>query len=104
MAITYKQALENLKKAEAEVEKARLAEVDKVIDSIKEQIEEYKLTAADLGFKVAPKKAAVAKKGDAKYANPADQSETWSGKGRKPAWVSEYVATGKKIEDLLINK
>ena len=102
MAITYKQALENLRKAEAEVEKARLAEVGKIIDEIKEKIAEYKLTASDLGFTVAPKKAATIKKGEAKYANPADQTKTWGGKGPKPLWVQEHLGKGGQLEDLLI--
>ena len=35
-----------------------------------------------------------------KYANPADKSDTWSGRGRKPRWFSEAIAKGKKPQDL----
>ncbi len=38
----------------------------------------------------------------AKYANPADSADTWSGRGRKPRWFSEALAKGKKPEDLAI--
>lgn len=38
----------------------------------------------------------------AKYANPADKSDTWSGRGRKPRWFSEALAKGKKPQDLAI--
>jgi DNA-binding protein H-NS len=38
----------------------------------------------------------------AKYANPANKSATWSGRGRKPRWFSEALAKGKKPEDLSI--
>ena len=38
----------------------------------------------------------------AKYANPADKSDTWSGRGRKPRWFSEAIAKGKKPQDLAI--
>ncbi|AUQ64941.1 H-NS family nucleoid-associated regulatory protein [Phaeobacter inhibens] len=41
-------------------------------------------------------------KAPAKYANPADPSQTWSGHGRKPAWVHEALEAGKSIEDLEI--
>lgn len=41
-------------------------------------------------------------KAPAKYANPADPSQTWSGRGRKPAWVHEALEAGKSIEDLEI--
>lgn len=37
-----------------------------------------------------------------KYRNPADASQTWTGRGRQPLWVSGYTATGKSITDLLI--
>jgi DNA-binding protein H-NS len=38
----------------------------------------------------------------AKYANPADASQTWTGRGRKPKWVVELMASGKSLEDLAI--
>ena len=41
-------------------------------------------------------------KGVAKYRNPADASQTWTGRGRKPAWVLEWLAAGKSIDKLAI--
>lgn len=38
----------------------------------------------------------------AKYANPADASDTWSGRGRKPRWFSAAMAAGKAPSDLAI--
>jgi len=38
----------------------------------------------------------------AKYANPADKSDTWSGRGRKPRWFSDALAKGKKPESMAI--
>jgi DNA-binding protein H-NS len=37
-----------------------------------------------------------------KYANPADSSQTWTGRGRKPLWVVEALASGKSLDDLAI--
>ncbi len=37
-----------------------------------------------------------------KYANPADPAETWSGRGRKPRWVVDALASGKSMDDLKI--
>jgi len=37
-----------------------------------------------------------------KYRNPADASQTWTGRGRQPAWVAEAVARGARLEDLAI--
>ena len=41
-------------------------------------------------------------KGVPKYANPADPSQTWTGKGRQPNWVKEHLNAGKPLEDLAI--
>ena len=38
----------------------------------------------------------------AKYANPADKSDTWSGRGRKPRWFIAALAAGKQPEDLAV--
>lgn len=38
----------------------------------------------------------------AKYANPANKADTWSGRGRKPRWFSEALAKGKKPDDMSI--
>ena len=37
-----------------------------------------------------------------KYANPADKSQTWTGRGRKPRWVEAALKAGKKLDDLAI--
>jgi len=37
-----------------------------------------------------------------KYRDPADPSKTWSGRGRKPAWVQAHLDKGGKIEQLQI--
>jgi DNA-binding protein H-NS len=38
----------------------------------------------------------------AKYANPANRSDTWSGRGRKPRWFIEAMAAGRKPEELSV--
>jgi DNA-binding protein H-NS len=37
-----------------------------------------------------------------KYANPANRSETWTGRGRKPRWVEAALKSGKSLADLAI--
>ncbi|MEO9823965.1 MAG: H-NS histone family protein [Paracoccaceae bacterium] len=37
-----------------------------------------------------------------KYRNPANAAETWSGRGRQPAWFKAAVAKGKKPESMAI--
>lgn len=37
-----------------------------------------------------------------KYANPADPSMTWTGRGRRPRWVVAALEDGKSLDDLAI--
>lgn len=38
----------------------------------------------------------------AKYRHPENPSVTWSGRGRKPGWISDGLAAGKRLEDFAI--
>ena len=38
----------------------------------------------------------------AKYAHPENAAGTWTGRGRKPKWVAEVLAAGRKLEEFLI--
>lgn len=41
-------------------------------------------------------------KGVAKYANPDNQNETWTGRGRRPTWVVSRMKKGAKLSDFEI--
>jgi DNA-binding protein H-NS len=38
-----------------------------------------------------------------KYQNPDEPSETWSGRGKKPRWLTAALKTGHTVEDFVIN-
>ena len=38
----------------------------------------------------------------AKYADPANPDNTWSGRGRKPKWLVAQIESGKSVEDFAI--
>lgn len=64
-------------------------------------------TASEFGFKVSDLLGGKAPKGSkpaqpAKYRHPENASVTWSGRGRKPAWIIDGLAKGKKLEDFSI--
>jgi len=40
--------------------------------------------------------------GFAKYRNPKDTSQTWTGRGRKPNWLVDAVKKGAKLESFAI--
>ena len=55
------------------------------------------LTGGGRGKGKAAKSTAVAK-----YANPEDASQTWSGRGRQPVWYKNALEAGTSPEDMLI--
>lgn len=62
------------------------------------------LAAKEFGYSLEEVLTAGSKgsKGAPKYANPADRSQTWTGRGRKPNWVIEAIDAGRSLEDLEI--
>jgi DNA-binding protein H-NS len=37
-----------------------------------------------------------------KFRNPDDPSETWSGRGKQPRWLTRQLGTGRSIDDFKI--
>ena len=96
-------SLKELKDLQSQVAKAISGYEDR---RKKEAIAELEDKARALGFSLAEltgispvrKRAAAT----AKYSNPDNSSETWSGRGRKPRWFDAALKSGKKPEDLAI--
>lgn len=38
----------------------------------------------------------------AKYRNPENANETWSGRGKQPRWLQAYTSQGRALDDFLI--
>ena len=65
-------------------------------------IEEYRLSAADLGFGPKAKAAAApVRKVAAKYRDKAS-GQTWSGRGLQPRWLKAAIESGKKLSDFAV--
>ena len=84
---SYKQLTAQLEKLHKEVEVAREKEMAQVIAEIKQLIDEFDITAEELGFATAGTKGAKTKGRKSalppRYRNP-KTGETWSGRGRSP--------------------
>jgi DNA-binding protein H-NS len=39
---------------------------------------------------------------EAKFRNPDNPSETWSGRGKTPRWLARLIATGRKLDEFRI--
>lgn len=85
---TYRQLTVQLEKLQQKIDKEREKAITDAIVDIKAKIAEYDITPEELGFRstataIKPKKALPAK-----YLN-AKTGDTWSGRGRAPAWLGK---------------
>ena len=77
-------------------EKDKLAEARKAVEAAAKK---HGFSLSDLVGGVAKSKKG---KAAAKFKNPANASQTWSGRGRQPAWFKDAIAAGKTPEDLAV--
>ena len=88
---------------------------DKRIEELRQLAREagYEVTLTRIGedrFKQTRRSSTGKRLGDdrrrevsAKYQNPDNPKEQWSGRGRKPKWVEVALAHSSKLEDLTIS-
>ncbi|MCL9847230.1 H-NS family nucleoid-associated regulatory protein [Ralstonia solanacearum] len=86
---TYKDLLAQKTKLEEQLEAARQKELATITEQVRQVVQEYGLTAEDIGL--APKRAT--KRGPKaapvpKYRDP-KTGATWTGRGRAPAWIGK---------------
>lgn len=100
----YKSIKAQIAKLEKQAEELRQKEIKGVIQKIQGLIQEYGLTAENLGFRtLAPaKKLKAGSTLAAKYRDPLS-GKTWTGRGKPPLWIAEAVKAGKK-DGYLIDK
>ena len=91
--------------------KSLQAKVKKAIDTFESRRKKEALTdlegrARELGFSSLSELVGLPtqsrKPATPKYANPADPTDTWSGRGRKPRWFQEALDRGEAAESLAI--
>jgi DNA-binding protein H-NS len=91
------------------------SDIDKEIKNrqqqeVKKAREQIRAIAQDLGVSIEDLLANTSGKPDKnsgkvaaqRYRNPADDAQTWSGRGRQPKWVVEALAKGSKLEEFRI--
>lgn len=101
----------DLKNMDLKELKSLQKEVAKAIENFEERNRQEALAAAqkaaeEKGFKLSDLMGGSGKKPKTKsapkYAHPENPSKTWTGKGRKPAWVVEHLDGGGSLEDFAI--
>ena len=84
---------------------AALAKKQVVAEKVRKLAQDNGLNISDLMTAEKQKKAKTKKprgKVAPKYKNPANGSETWTGRGRQPRWVADALTDGKSLDDILI--
>ena len=86
------------REVETEITNRRAAEKERVLQQMRELAASVGMTLEEfLREQRSPAAAAP------KYRHPDDPSLTWSGRGKRPAWVNEALAAGKTLDDLAVS-
>jgi len=116
MSKTYAQVMKQIDHLKAEAERLRKQEINGVVDRIREAIQFYNLSAADLGLgrgnaKAGAKAGAakgtkriVRRRGAAKVAAKYrdENGNTWAGRGKRPIWLHKALAAGRTLEEFAV--
>ena len=106
MTQSFSQIQGQIAALQREAEKLRAKEIDGVVARIKVAIDQYRLTADQLGFGTGPSRRKVtarskAGKPDAvrsvKYSD--DQGNSWAGFGKRPSWLRDALSAGRSLEE-----
>jgi DNA-binding protein H-NS len=97
-----KLSLDELKTLSKDIERSiRKREVDN-LRRAKEAVEavarEHGFSLEEIMGRLSAGKSATP--ASARYRNPNDASQTWSGRGRQPQWFKDALAAGRSLEDL----
>ncbi|BBL69994.1 H-NS histone family protein [Methylogaea oryzae] len=90
------------------IENAHRALRDKQQSRRKEVFAEIRRLAASVGVTVEisegdkPSRATRTGKVAAKYRNPSNPSQTWTGRGMKPVWLRDLLNSGRSIDEFAI--
>ncbi|WP_421793345.1 H-NS family nucleoid-associated regulatory protein [Hydrocarboniphaga effusa] len=97
---TYNDLLKQIESLTKQAEELRKTEISTVIADIKDKMETFGITLADLGAARATKKTGGSgSKVAVKYRNGSD---IWSGRGRTPKWLADAEASGANRESFLV--
>lgn len=87
-----------------EIQKRKQAEKEKVLQEVIALAATHGFTLEELTDSKAvvtvQKKRGSRKPARVKYRHPQQSELTWTGRGRKPAWIAEWIASGNALEAL----
>lgn len=90
-----------LTNAEKQIQFRKKTELKSVRKQVKDIIKDNGYTPADI-FPALKASTKPTTKVPPKYRNPKDKEQTWTGRGRKPKWVEEFLLKGKEMSSIEI--
>ncbi len=99
---TLKELLARKAEIEKQIDDAARNERAEAIAKVKALMAEHGLSVADLSARGSSRSTrSTGSKVAAKYRNAAT-GQTWSGRGLRPNWLKDALASGKKLEDFAV--
>ena len=96
--MSYAELLKLQGQVEAAIAERRVSDAHETKEQLRQMAEKAGFDIKELyGRRGSPKGSGVAK-----YRNPKDASQTWTGRGRKPNWLVDAVKKGAKIDSFAI--
>lgn len=84
---------------EAETVNRRVVEKERVLNQMRDLASSLGMTLEELMRQEGISGSTV----PVKYRHPENPGLTWSGRGKRPAWVNEALASGRTLEDLSVS-
>lgn len=100
--LNHNQLNELISKAQVRQNELRKEKVGKVREKVNALLKAEGFTFDDVFGARTPKSKRAGTTVAAKYRNPADAEQTWSGRGKRPRWFNDAIKAGKKEKDMLI--
>jgi DNA-binding protein H-NS len=96
--MSYVELINLRERVEEAIAEKRVADAQATKEQLRQMAEKAGFDIRELyGKRGSPKGTSIAK-----YRNPKDTSQTWTGRGRKPNWLLDAVKKGSKIESFAI--
>ena len=96
--MSYAELLKLQGRIEAAIAEKRVEDAASTKEALRQMAEKAGFDIKELfGKRGSPKGSGVAK-----YRNPKDSAQTWTGRGRKPNWLVDAVKKGAKLDSFKI--
>ncbi|HVT31778.1 MAG TPA: H-NS histone family protein [Rhodanobacteraceae bacterium] len=100
--LNHAQLSDLIRRAKARQEELAKERAVKLRERISAMVKAEGLAIEDVFGGSSRRGGGVRRKVKPKYRNPADPSQTWTGRGKRPRWFNAALSSGKKEKDLLI--